>query len=447
MLFGRDRIERLKREGTNDRIANPYDSLSIESDHNRIHNFVGGGLLDISNAPRDPMFFLLHCYIDYVWQEVRLAMHARGLDPQIYPFTRDSNHYKDLPMDGFGDWTNEEGYSNQWYGRHVRYEQSFDCASRCDGIEGLRCMDVSEGWERRRQCVSVRQTPVTTLPPITTLPPWWNWWNRRKKRAVDSQHAHDCGSAHSRKALEPKVLVCDRQTCPSGPSSMQNTFILNDVTDASLWVYIPIKVIYERPRGLQFHAYACYTGKHAPAINSTIDIYDPAFNPDLARHLYTGEARSYESCRISGEGAAKIFIRADGINYSGNSMEYAIMDERYPLSSQKAFIPIKDPTINDTEVCLLAYDSCGRLCLPTCRLKGSHPPAYAPCTGCVRVNNAYPRMYGRSIADIVAVQWSFNDVGYTQFLDPTESDEDVFLKFVCDSSSKFPWQRQGPSYN
>ncbi|XP_033758417.1 uncharacterized protein LOC117340764 [Pecten maximus] len=524
-LFSRARIEELKSDGTNYLIANPFSYYSLEMNHNGIHRFVGGGLLSITLAPRDPIFFLLHCYIDYVWEEIRQAMTDRGLDPSVYPWTWDDDHSSDKAMSGFPSWTNEEGYSNLWYERHVRYQPSFSCQDgTCSNTEGLECVNiVDEG----QQCMAVplqdtnngiTTTPpsndittsspdndvttappdndvttappdndVTTAPPdndvttsspdndvttaspdndVTTAPPdngittpptnidtsvpptttlpWWFWFGRRRKREATRQSRHDCTSKHIGRATQSKVHVCDSHTCPSAPTSMQNTYTINDVTDATQWVYIPIKVIYERPRGLKFHAFASYSRKTAPAINSTMDIFDPAFNSYLERHLYTGDGRPYESCRINDAGSAKVFIRADGINYSGTSMEYAIVDERFPLSSQKAFIPIKDPTANHTEVCLMAYDSCGRLCLPTCHLKGTQPSSYTPCTGCIRVTNTFPKMYGRSIADIVANQWTFNKAANTEFLDPVESDKDTFLKFVCDASSKFPWQRQKP---
>nr|ASR73342.1 tyrosinase 3 [Azumapecten farreri] len=432
-LFGRERIRDLKANGQSSTILNPFHYWSIERDHNMIHRFVGGGLNDLSTAPEDPVFFLLHCYIDFVWQEVRLTLP----DPSFYPFD-DS-----VTMDRLSNWTIAEGMSELWHQRHVQYQPSFGCesGSSCDGIEGLRC-EYFEDLGRR--CMSSRQQEQQQeQQQQEQWENWWTWaWRKRKRRAISRHHSHDCSTAHPRTTIDRKVHVCNKQTCPSDPLSMQNTFMLNDVTDGSRWVYLPVKVTYERPRGLKFDAYSCYKGKNAPVINTTMDIYDPDFNPDLARHLYTGEAKSYESCRISGEGSAKVFIRSDGINYMGNAVEYAIMDDRYPLSSQKAFVPIKDPTVNDTVVCLLAYDTCGRLCLPTCRLKGSHPTAYTPCSGCIKVNNAFPKMYGRSVADLVTSQWTFNDIGKTNFLDPTESDNDIFLKFVCDSSSKFPWKRQ-----
>ncbi|XP_060067655.1 uncharacterized protein LOC132547864 [Ylistrum balloti] len=453
-LFGRDTIEWLKTIGTNDLITSPGTYYSIEFYHNMIHRFVGGYLSSITNAPRDPLFFMLHCFVDAIWEEIRQAMILRGLDPTVYPNVTNEGHKGPQPMDVFTGWTNEEGFSNLWYERHVRYQPSFSCrpegGDTCKNTEGVEC--IWNEYSMQQECTAFResatessepQTVTTTPHPPTTTLPWWFWfWKKRKRRAATSHNINDYGSSHTTIAEKDKVHVCDSHTCPSAPTSMQNTYTINGVTDSALWVYLPVKVIFIRPPGLKFHTFPCYSDGKVAAFNFTQDIFDPAFNVDLKRHLHTGKGRPYDYCRINDAGSAKIYIRSDGINYDGNSMEYASLDERYPISSQKAFIAIKDPTFNVTEVCLMAYDSCGRLCLPTCRRKGS--AVYQPCTGCIRVNNKHPKMYGRTVADIVADQWTFNSIDDYEFLDPTESAENIYLKFVCDASSKFPWQRQKP---
>lgn len=488
-LFGRDRIETLKIASLNENIALPFRTYSLEIYHNGIHNFVGGFLADLVFAPRDPIFFLLHCYIDYLWEEIRQYMLANGRDPSIY-FTAD----RSVTMANFPSWTNEEGFSNLWYERHVRYQPSFSCQhDTCSNNPGLECKNITGEniTPQGIQCVAtsgqktgssgeittpppedittttpaindittmsenndvtstLESTDVTTAPansilpiPSTTLP-WWWWIFRRRKRDVPTTSHGDHSSNDGKKVPQTKIHVCNSRTCPYAPTALQNTFTINGITDASLWAYIPVKVVYMRPRGLKFHSFASSYSreKHAPTKNSTMDIFDTRFNPTLEQRLYTGDGRPYESCRIDDSGSTKIHIRTDGINYHGTSMEYANVDGRFPLNSQKAFIPIKDPTINATEVCLMAYDTCGRLCLPTCRQKGS-TPVYKPCTGCIRVTNISPRNYGKYVADICGNEWNFVDVENTEFLDPEESDNDIFLKFVCDASSKFPWQRQ-----
>ncbi|XP_033759787.1 uncharacterized protein LOC117341979 [Pecten maximus] len=420
LLFGRDEIDLVLSRTSHEEISVPFAQrrYNLEFYHNRIHVFLGGFLLDISLAPRDPLFFLLHTFIDYVWELFRQSLIDRGIDPEIYPQFNNPRHAPDNTMEGFPDWENWEGYLNDWNDRIAQYKPSFNCdrtkncrkGPRRDRWIGCRTTD-----DFGRQCVS--------------LPRSNNQDGARRRRST-----YKTG-----KTSHTKVQLCNKDTCPYQEASVQNTYAINDKVDPSSWVYIPVKVLYERSSGLVFHTYDTFENKI-----DIMDIFDPSRSYKLKKNLYTGQARTYDSCRVSGTGATKVYVRADGISYSGNSMEYAIVDERYPIMVQKAFIPVKDPAKEASEVCLMAYDECGRICLPTCLVKGSNPPVYVPCSGCIRVDNQYPRRYGKTVADAMAEYWSFHDVHDDEYICPEEKEQgQIFLKFVCDSSTKFPWQRMG----
>nr|AHZ34293.1 tyrosinase B3.1 [Pinctada maxima] len=44
---------------------------SLESEHDNTHVWVGGVMSDATIAPQDPVFWLHHTYIDYVWEKFR----------------------------------------------------------------------------------------------------------------------------------------------------------------------------------------------------------------------------------------------------------------------------------------------------------------------------------------------------------------------------------------
>ena len=43
----------------------------LESIHNAVHHFIGGTMLSASCTGFEPMFYMHHAYIDYVWEEYR----------------------------------------------------------------------------------------------------------------------------------------------------------------------------------------------------------------------------------------------------------------------------------------------------------------------------------------------------------------------------------------
>nr|ASR73341.1 tyrosinase 2 [Azumapecten farreri] len=418
-LFGRAEIEGILTRTNHGQITVPNGQtpFNLEFYHNSIHRYLGGLLLDISLAPRDPMFFLLHTYVDFLWEQFRQSLIRRGLDAEAYPPFQNPRHAPDNTMEGFPEWTNREGYLNDWNDRIAEYRPTFNCDQSRNCRRGpsrsrwIGCVDVSG---LGTQCVAIPRQGFST-----------NFPGARRRRAAETVDT----LKHTR------VQMCDRDTCPYQEASIQNTYVLNDKIDPSGWVYVPVNVVFERSKGLLFNTYYSYTKKHI------LDIFDPSRSEKLHKAMYTGEARTYDSCRISRSGSTKVFVRADGISYSGNSVEYTIADERYPITMQKAYVPVKDPSDEDSRVCLMAYDECGRICLPTCLVKGSDPPVYVPCSGCIRVDSKTPKRYGKTIPEIVSKQWEFHDVHFNEYMCPEELHVHTFVKFVCDSSTKFPWQR------
>ncbi|KAK3086005.1 hypothetical protein FSP39_012053 [Pinctada imbricata] len=99
--------------------------VTIEGEHNNVHNWVGGvmGLLD--PAPQDPIFFFHHCYIDYAWERFREKMKRYGRDPTTdYPGhgVEADLHDANYPMIGFEWYRNIDGYSDFFTQNVYRYE-------------------------------------------------------------------------------------------------------------------------------------------------------------------------------------------------------------------------------------------------------------------------------------------------------------------------------------
>ncbi|KAL4234838.1 hypothetical protein ACF0H5_006479 [Mactra antiquata] len=132
---------------------------NLELHHGGPHNWVGGQMMGLNTAAHDPVFFMLHAYVDYIWELFRIGQATRcGINPSIdYPMSM-GQHAPNRPMDGFPQYRNIDGIREYWIRFWYRYEYSPTCAPwrpfcgspylRCD-IPNRRC--ISEVAMEARQ--------------------------------------------------------------------------------------------------------------------------------------------------------------------------------------------------------------------------------------------------------------------------------------------------------
>ena len=91
----------------------------FEIQHGGPHDFVGGHLSDISCSPTDPLFFMLHAFVDFMWEKFRQESQETSLSE--YPGCDDENctniggpeHKADSPMIPFRNPETGEYHKNQ----------------------------------------------------------------------------------------------------------------------------------------------------------------------------------------------------------------------------------------------------------------------------------------------------------------------------------------------
>ena len=123
-----------------------FVDTSFEGAHGAVHNWVGGPMADLPNAPADPVFYLHHAFVDCLWEELREIQRARTppLDPRFdYPndtaalgvgieqpdgrVLRDASrsfHFSTNEMRPFGPMRNIDGHKSEYTNVH------YSCARR-----------------------------------------------------------------------------------------------------------------------------------------------------------------------------------------------------------------------------------------------------------------------------------------------------------------------------
>lgn len=131
------------------------ESVSLEGQHNGVHNWVDGVMNNIDASAHDPVFFTHHSFVDHIWEIFRGLQMKCGIDPTIDTVQPPENvtlqNVTD-PAVGLTGYYNEDGYSVM-IATMVKYMPRPQCPF-CSGSPDLYCD------KRKGTCVSKRRNPM-----------------------------------------------------------------------------------------------------------------------------------------------------------------------------------------------------------------------------------------------------------------------------------------------
>ena len=128
-------------------ITEPHAPInsSLEFLHNQVHIWIDGQMGALETASHDPIFWMHHSYVDYVWELFRMNQRRFGIDPtRDYPaIVNHTMHAAGFAM-GLANLRNMDGFSDVFASSIYTYERSPTCShafSDC-GTPYLRCVLV-----------------------------------------------------------------------------------------------------------------------------------------------------------------------------------------------------------------------------------------------------------------------------------------------------------------
>ncbi|KAK3086166.1 hypothetical protein FSP39_014582 [Pinctada imbricata] len=430
---------------------------TIEGLHNNVHTWVGEIMSGVNTAPQDPVFYFHHCYIDYFWERYREKQAAVGINPQFdYPrnLPQGSLHRRDRNMAVFTWVRNEIGFINAFTRFFFRYADAPTCENGCSGSDHLTC-DTT-----RNRCVSNERGPSVAdtlfgarsgntvtfqaLPQIIAeregnLPLGQlfssnindirtNFARGIVKRSVKNPEIRHKDNSTSGDFMysEPKQKNIVHLDGDILNKPMINSFEIDGTTNKKLWSWFPVRIIHKRPnRGLYDKRLNEFQFPNADLSYIT----EKEGLPKLA---------VYNNRRHAGSGASKVYVQVNGFSYNGNYANYVIVDNRQLVEMAYTYVAIKKPQGNDTDISYItAFDSDGRVCRPRClsQSSGHAKPQYKSCPGVISSSRDLPAMMTDTYEEAVSKFWEEGQASH-----PTSYNGRVFMEFICDASTEWPWK-------
>jgi len=448
-LIQKSDVEKILRETDVANITadiSPNMDLVLEFYHNRIHSWVGGYVSTLETAAFDPVFWMIHCYIDCIWEQFRINQKKNYVDPETYPIGSNNDyHNPNREIRIFGKIANilglkrskneslylrnRDGYSNIWTEKFYSYALGPTCENKCSKSQWLKCFDET--------CVS-KSVSGKSKKGIFFSPMDLEEQKQRKNKRLENRKGNKLNYVDEN---NDKTYETNSPMFYDDEQPIQHTYYLDGKRDSRNWVYMAVHVTVFRPDGIQYQSYPVQNGQ----IQYEYDIFDSQGYRRHKNDINRGHPASFAYCGTSGTGDSKVYVQTVGKNYNGHFLDYSIVDERYPISHSVAYVGVKESEgYMDTEVMFSAYDECGRLCKPMCFVEGSSPPKYKHCTGVMRINNREPLVYHKTLGDAMLYYWEIPSPN-THY-SPYSQDIGFCINFLCDSSNKYPWDQDDNNY-
>lgn len=186
-----------------------------ENTHNGVHRWVGGTMAR-GWAPNDPVFYMVHAFIDYQWEKFREQQWADcNIDPTYdYPPPNTPDHHPFARMDGMRFLDNVDGIARYWTENWYKYADTPSCQNNCYNSSDMFCDP------ERNMCVSNMRFYNATE-------------GSRKKRQVETDNAYRLAAYSNDCSKDPYADVCVKRFRPETEAEIIDAIIQKEVRTPS----------------------------------------------------------------------------------------------------------------------------------------------------------------------------------------------------------------------
>ncbi|KHJ95138.1 common central domain of tyrosinase [Oesophagostomum dentatum] len=109
----------------------PRTFFALELAHGNPHTFVGGDMVLIASSANDPIFFMHHSFVDFIWEIWRQRRQSRQARENAYPpdniLCSSAAHFSSAPMHPFDPLLNTDGLSSTYTDNLYDYDFRPSC--------------------------------------------------------------------------------------------------------------------------------------------------------------------------------------------------------------------------------------------------------------------------------------------------------------------------------
>ncbi|VDO99568.1 unnamed protein product [Soboliphyme baturini] len=332
--------------------------------------WVGGHMKDIPTSPDDPVFYLHHSFVDYLWEEFRLMKQTRAERETQYPTEQNScnsYHYANSTMLPF-KLKNIDGLSNKYTDMFYVYDSRPTCSSSqpmceseylfCDATTS-RCLSQVRlggnctGFEWADICYRGKCVHGVCQPASEST------------KGSKEECGCDCNCTEKRLEEERRKRLITSSLSPIVHGAAEDV-----KTD------------------LQF------TGDEEGAVPNEDREADWVW---MTLTVLKGTINTSKRSEV------KATVFAQGVNYNGEYQGNVVRSSRYPYYKGLVTVQVRNPAKNGgmTKVRFNVTDETGLSCDPFC--KSSEPSGYEPCSGTITLST------NRARGDVIPYSSDFNE--------------------------------------
>ncbi|VDI79370.1 tyrosinase [Mytilus galloprovincialis] len=383
---------------------------NLESHHDSVHVWVGGSdghMADANLSPMDPVFYIHHCFIDYLWEKFRKRQKRLGINSETdYPQTTVPEHQPNRRMDNLlPSKKNIEGYSNSFTKQIYRYAPAPTCHNKCGGaIKGFLFCDRS-----KKGCVSGSRYDFIPNGGLSEVAHYYPPMGKGERMEIPvsffpspDQSTPVTGTTQAEEHL-PDI----KSESISPFESKENKQLTRTSTAPTITKRFKSHFGSRRSRGRRSTEFS-ETGTNlkfdfsinlhlGQAKKSPFNSDNLAISPIAITNKHDRN-RKAELDQIKNKRTFNITFQTDGFSYSGRHLDYISIDERNRSSESIALIAFKKPISGETKAYVRTYDSNGVICQPSCLVSKS---TYKECSGLIKITSDFPLMFVDSYNDVV----------------------------------------------
>ncbi|XP_076081655.1 tyrosinase-like protein [Mytilus galloprovincialis] len=392
------------------------DYANLESHHDMVHGYVGGNnghMADVNLSPSDPVFWLHHCFVDYLWEQFRKRQTKLGINSETdYPVAPNTEptHLPNRIMDNLiPTKTNIQGFSNSFTKQIYRYADAPTCENRCGGAyDGFLFCDKT-----KNACVSRSRYDFVRVNGFRKVKNWYPPIQKGKRVPITTIIKNMKPTKQPTKTEMKNALGADADILTetkSGKESFsafsrkENTKLTQ--TSAAPKITKRFKMPFAKPRrrrsvkytlngdnlniGLDINLRLMHELRNSSSVSRTSYKFDNLALSPIAIINKHKRNQTPGNEEIKNQRTFNITFQTDGFSYSGRHMDYISIDERTLTSESVGFIAFEKPLDGETKAYVRAYDSNGEMCRTSCLVSQS---MYKECSGLIKITSEYPRMF------------------------------------------------------